>query len=47
MLDANNPENILFRISRKVGFNLQMISEDFDPHLAWATVIGIHRKYYL
>jgi len=47
MIDVNNPENILFRITRKVGFNLQMFSEDFDPHLAWATIIGIHRKYYL
>jgi len=47
ILDANNSENLLFRISRKAGFILQMISEDFDPHLAWGTVIGIHRKYYL
>jgi hypothetical protein len=47
IIDANNSENMHFRITRKVGFKLQMFSEDFDPHLAWGTVIGIHRKYYM
>lgn len=48
IIDANNSENMLFQMSRKAaGFILQMVSSDFDPHLAWATVIGIHRKYYL
>ena len=48
IIDANNSEKMLLRISRKAAsFILQMISEDFDPHLAWATIIGIHSKYYL
>jgi len=48
IIDANDSEKILFQITRKAaGFILQMVSSDFDPHLAWATVIGIHRKYYL
>ncbi len=48
IIDAQNSEEIFFQITRKAaGFILHMLSSDFDPHLAWATIIGIHRKYYL
>jgi hypothetical protein len=48
IIDANDSEKTLFQITRKAAvFILQMVASDFDPHLAWATVIGIHRKYYL
>ena len=47
IIDANNPDKKLFSISRKAGFYLTILSEEIDPHLAWGTVICIHRKYYL
>jgi len=47
IIDANNSENQLFQIIRKTGFQLKINSSEVDPHIAWATVIAIHRKYYL
>ncbi|MHA1212856.1 MAG: hypothetical protein ACTSSH_10380, partial [Candidatus Heimdallarchaeota archaeon] len=47
LVDVNDPEHKLFRINRKIGFRLQMLSDTADIHFAWAMVISIHRRYYL
>lgn len=46
-----NPEDYdiqYFKIMRKGGgFLLEIFDETFDPHLALAIIIAIHRRYYL
>jgi hypothetical protein len=37
-----------FKIMRKGGgFQLEILDVTFDPHLAFAIIIAIHRRYYL
>ncbi|NHK29924.1 MAG: hypothetical protein FK730_01140 [Asgard group archaeon] len=46
-----NPEDYdiqYFKIMRKGGgFQLEFLDESFDPHLAFAIIIAIHRRFYL
>ncbi|MGC9778748.1 MAG: hypothetical protein HZR80_05855 [Candidatus Heimdallarchaeota archaeon] len=47
MIGSNDPDKILFRIIRKGGFKLEILSADTDPHIAWGVVVAIHRRYYV
>ncbi|HUT80019.1 MAG TPA: hypothetical protein VMZ29_02360 [Candidatus Bathyarchaeia archaeon] len=44
--DANS-ENVLFKITRKVGFQLTILADDIDTLLGWGMVVAVHRRYYL
>lgn len=46
LLDPDNPDNRLFKVNRKGGFELTFIDNYFDPYLGWAFVIALHRKFY-
>ena len=44
-----NPENIeesYFQVKRKAGFNLQIQSDTFDPHIGWGFTIALHQRLY-
>ena len=46
IVNVNDPENLLFQINRKNGFQLELFDQDFDTLLAWGYVIALHQKYY-
>ncbi|MBN1328975.1 MAG: hypothetical protein JXA54_05835 [Candidatus Heimdallarchaeota archaeon] len=47
IVSAENNKNILCKITRKIGFQLRIFSDEFDSLLGWGLVIAIHRRYYL
>ncbi len=47
IVDAEDNNNILFKITRKIGFQLRILSDEIDSLLGWAMVIAVHKRYYL
>ncbi|MHA1629557.1 MAG: hypothetical protein ACTSXO_09225 [Candidatus Heimdallarchaeota archaeon] len=47
VVNPSNVEEILFSITRKGGFILNISSSTIDPYLAWAMVVCWHRRLLL